>query len=120
MIPNRIVENWTCGFCGTECTGHGNNPWPMAPYNEFLVCDKCNGMVLASRFLRYSTNFIDENKECFDRECYNKLKESVKTSDSDDMKSFYQFFSRWFENSNIDKITVKAAREMWHKKKLMR
>ena len=42
-------DTFTCCICGEECTGHGNNPWPVK--EEGKCCDACNfHYVIPKRF----------------------------------------------------------------------
>ena len=41
-----------CILCRKEYTEHGNNPWPLANWQDGQCCDSCDKQVLAARIQR--------------------------------------------------------------------
>ena len=39
-------KKWICCICGAECTGWGNNPYPVVNDEDARCCDGCNGTVV--------------------------------------------------------------------------
>ena len=49
----RESQRFVCCLCGAECTGYGNNPWPLCSDDDAArCCDTCNGRVIAERVRR--------------------------------------------------------------------
>ena len=48
----RDSQRFVCCLCGRECTGYGNNPWPLVDDEAARCCDTCNLCVIAERVRR--------------------------------------------------------------------
>ena len=49
-----MTETFECVICGEECKGFGNNPEPVARYEDGRACDFCdNNVVIPQRIADY-------------------------------------------------------------------
>ena len=85
------AERFTCVLCGASVTGYGNNPEPLAHY-ENRCCDLCNWTrVLPARFERLA-----------ERMPVRKIKADPTDEQLDVILKYNRDFSNWL-NTFIDK-----------------
>lgn len=46
------VMKYKCCICGKECTGYGNDPYPLVKSHKAKCCDACNWLVIKERIKR--------------------------------------------------------------------
>lgn len=42
-------KSWVCCLCGKQCSGWGNDPYPLAKGEDDECCDTCNDKVTEAR-----------------------------------------------------------------------